>query len=101
MIKRMVKLTFLPDKVDDFLEVFESTKHNIRAFPGCQHLELWRDRNVPTVFFTYSYWTGEDALEAYRHSDLFKATWARIKVLFGGKPQAWSVDLVSEARLSD
>lgn len=91
MIKRIVKLTFRPERVTDFLSVFEQTHAQIRAFPGCQHLELWQDEQRPEVFFTYSFWEDGAALERYRQSELFRGTWARTKPLFGERAQAWSV----------
>lgn len=93
MIKRIVKLTFQEDKVEEFEQVFEASKSFIRNRAGCQHLELLQDIHQPNVFFTYSFWDDEDALNAYRHSELFKKTWAKTKVLFSDKPQAWSVTL--------
>jgi quinol monooxygenase YgiN len=96
MIKRIVKLTFEPDKTDDFLAIFKESKAQIRAFPGCQHLELWRDQKAPGVFFTYSFWVDEAALEQYRHSTLFRTTWEKTKALFAERPAAWSVRLVEE-----
>lgn len=91
MIKRIVMMYFQPEKLDEFLTLFESTKSGIRNFPGCNHLELWEDINHPGRLFTYSYWETEQALEIYRNSSLFKTTWAKTKVLFKEKPQAWSV----------
>lgn len=96
MIKRIVKLSFQEEKIGAFLALFEETKDSIRSFPGCAHLELWNDLDEANVFFTYSYWESTDALEAYRHSALFKATWAKTKVLFNGRPRAWSVTEVSQ-----
>lgn len=86
-------MTFQPDKTDDFIAIFEESKMKIRAMPGCKHLELWRRENI---FFTYSMWESEDALNNYRHSELFKETWQRTKVLFSDKPEAWSLDLQSK-----
>ncbi len=94
MMRRIVRMVFRPEAVDAFLQIFDESKERIRAFPGCLHLELWRDRSRPEVCFTYSIWTGPEALEAYRHSDLFRTTWARTKVLFADRPRAWSLDLV-------
>ncbi len=94
MIKRIVRLTFDPDKTDEFLGVFEEMKTQIRGFDGCRHLELWRSRSEPNVFFTFSIWDTEAHLEAYRHSALFQATWQRTKALFTARAQAWSVDTV-------
>lgn len=94
MIKRIVKLTFNQDKVDIFLKNFEKNKLKIRNFEGCHHLELWRDTYARNVFFTYSYWDNEDALNNYRHSELFKSIWSKTKILFCEKPKAWSIDVV-------
>ena len=96
MIKRIVKLTFHSDKIHDFQTLFEGVKHQIRSFPGCEHLELWQDENDPRVFFTYSFWNSPQDLEHYRHSELFQSTWKETKVLFDDRPQAWSVKLVNQ-----
>ena len=87
-------MSFEPSKIDEFLSNFELNKNKIRAFEGCNLLELYRDQNNTNVFFTYSYWNTEKDLENYRNSDLFKAVWARTKTLFNKKPEAWSVDKV-------
>lgn len=91
MITRIVRMEFQPDKVDDFLALFRESMHLIRHFPGVHHLELHRDAKQPHIFYTYSKWDGEDSLEAYRHSELFKSVWSRTKVLFAGKPLAYSL----------
>ena len=94
MIKRIVKLTFQEEKVPEFLDLFANTHERIRQFNGCQHLELLRGTNPSNIFFTYSYWENAEALEQYRHSDLFKGTWAKTKILFADRPEAWSVEVV-------
>jgi quinol monooxygenase YgiN len=94
VIKRIVKLTFDPEKTGDFLAIFEEMKLQIRGFEGCNHLELWRSRSEPNVFFTYSLWDTEAHLDAYRHSELFQDTWRRTKALFVARPEAWSVEAV-------
>lgn len=94
MLVRIVKMTFLPSKIEEFLSNFENTKEHIRNFPGCFLLELYRDKTNTTVFFTYSYWNDETDLENYRHSELFKTVWSQTKPLFSEKPQAWSVDKI-------
>ena len=83
---------FEPEKIKEFLANFEANKKEIRNFEGCRHLELLRDKNNTNRFFTYSHWADEDALENYRHSDLFKGIWAETKVMFNEKPEAWSVE---------
>lgn len=95
---RIVKMTFQESKVGTFLKNFEANKSKIRAFEGCQHLELWRDKKEKNTFFTYSIWDNEASLEKYRHSELFKSVWAKTKVLFDEKPTAWSVDSIVEVQ---
>lgn len=91
MITRIVRMEFQPAHVDDFLVHFNGIKYLIRNFPGVQHLELHRDASRPHVFYTYSKWAGESDLEAYRNSELFKVTWAQVKVWFAAKPRAFSL----------
>lgn len=92
MFVRIVKMGFQEDKIDDFLQNFEEVKQNIRNFPGNRFLELYRDKNDPTIFFTYSYWETEADLENYRKSELFIEVWTFTKQLFRQKAEAWSVD---------
>ncbi|MCA0131677.1 putative quinol monooxygenase [Winogradskyella alexanderae] len=92
MLVRIVKMSFKPIKVEEFLANFEKNKLKIRAFEGCSFLELYQDRNSSNVFFTYSYWESANALENYRNSELFDAVWAITKPLFNAKPEAWSVN---------
>ena len=94
MIKRIVKLTFREECVNDFLEVFETNRQLIRHANGCQSLELLRGIEPNNVFFTYSFWESEEHLNAYRNSKLFRETWKKTKKLFADRPQAWSVDSV-------
>jgi len=75
-----------------FLQNFEATKTRIRAFEGCHFLELYRDKKDPSIFFTYSFWDSEEALETYRNSELFNTVWSKVKPLFSIRPEAWSVD---------
>ena len=90
MLIRIVRLTFEPAWVDDFVAVFERTSPEIRATAGCHHLELWRDADFPHVFTTYSHWENEDALDRYRSSELFRSTWGQVKPHFTAPPEAHS-----------
>lgn len=87
-------MNFKADKTDEFLSIFNTNKKKIRNSNGCSHLELYRDKTNPSIFFTYSYWDKEQDLENYRNSELFKAVWAKTKVLFNDRPEAWSVDRI-------
>lgn len=95
---RIVRMTFRPDAVIDFLALFDASSPQIRQFAGCHHLELWQDSAQPNVCTTYSLWAGEDALETYRRSDLFRSTWLDAKALFAAPPEASSY---SRIRLVD
>ena len=90
MIVRIVKMTFEPDRVDDFLEIFGTTKDQIRDLKGCAHLELLEDKENPNVFFTLSQWEEEEHLEKYRESYLFENIWEKTKPLFAKKAEAWT-----------
>lgn len=90
-IKRIVKLTFQEDKTQEFVQIYEDRKQFISQFEGCRSVELLRCKNPDNIFFTYSHWESEQALENYRQSDLFKETWSLVKPLFGGRAEAWTV----------
>ena len=90
MLIRLVRMTFHPDTLDSFLDHFDRVSPKIRAFDGCEHLELWQNERYPNICTTYSHWTGPDALEAYRHSELFRSTWSEVKPLFAAPPTASS-----------
>ena len=90
MLIRTVRMTFRPDALADFFAMFEGVSPQIRAFEGCHHLELWEDARYPNILTTYSLWDDADALDAYRHSDLFRATWDRTKRLFAAPTVAHS-----------
>lgn len=96
MLTRIVRMTFQPDRLDEFHQIFDRSKHHIRAFPGNHHLELLRDPNQPNVRMTYSLWDSTDALEVYRQSELFRTTWAATKVLFAERAIAFSGEKLEE-----
>lgn len=92
MIVRIVKMTFQQDKIAQFQQLFTEKKELIRHFTGCAHLELWQDAHESNIFFTYSKWEDEHALNHYRFSPLFKEVWSNTKPLFLEKAEAWSVN---------
>jgi len=97
MLVRIVRMTFSLEAVDPFLDQFDDTAPQIRSFPGCHHLELWRDADAPAVFTTHSHWESPEALDEYRNSDLFRTTWAAVKSLFADRPQAHSYTVARPA----
>ncbi|MFT5103906.1 MAG: autoinducer 2-degrading protein [Candidatus Latescibacterota bacterium] len=98
MFTRIVKMEFKEENVTAFLANFETVKDKIRNFPGCAFLELYADKNDPSIYFTYSKWEDESDLENYRTSELFKGIWATTKPMFRSKARAWSVDTLFSAQ---
>lgn len=96
MIKRIVKLTFQEEKLEEFKSIFEASKFKIKNFEGCHHVELLQGTKPDNIFFTFSIWESEVALNKYRHSDFFQETWSKTKILFSEKPEAWSVNLIGQ-----
>ena len=94
MLIRIVKMGFYKQNIEVFLKHFEGYKSRIRGFEGCQNLELYRDHNDPSIFFTYSYWEDDKALQRYRKSEVFKDVWSKTKPLFSIRPEAWSVNKI-------
>ena len=94
MFVRIVKMSFKKDAVETFLEDFNKNKNKIRNFKGCRLLELYRDKENTHIFFSYSYWDDQAALDSYRESALFRTIWNRTKLMFDEKPVAWSVDKI-------
>lgn len=84
-------MTFKTESIDRFKDIFSASKTLIAAMEGCRHVELLQDINNPCVFFTLSIWEDPKHLEAYRKSELFEGVWAKTKVLFAEKPEAWSL----------
>jgi quinol monooxygenase YgiN len=89
-IVRLVKMTLHPERVDDFLRLFDERSSHIRSFPGCRRLELMSDVRHPNVLTTYSVWDSEAALATYRGSNLFKETWSLTREMFADRPSATS-----------
>jgi len=84
-------MSFREDSLDEFHELFMAAQPKILAFPGCKSVELLCDLSNPCLRFTLSVWDSEQALENYRHSELFLVTWSKTKPLFNQKAMAWSL----------
>lgn len=95
MLHRIVKLSFAENKVDEFLQLFNDNAHRIRNFPGCNYLQLQREVGT-NVLFTYSLWDSDEALQAYRKSEVFREIWTEMKKGFNDRPEAWSSEIVKK-----
>jgi heme-degrading monooxygenase HmoA len=91
MVVRIVRMYFLEEGVEKFLEIFHANKIVIRNFSGCTHLELMRDAVNPNVLTTVSHWQTTADLEAYRNSGLFSSVWTGVRKQFAARPEAFTL----------
>lgn len=91
MLVRVVKMQFNVQFIDEFKTLFTEVKPKISNFEGCLGVKLLQHETDSTIFFTISEWRNADDLENYRKSDLFIATWAKVKPNFSAKAEAWSL----------
>jgi len=89
-------MTFRDEGIEEFKKIFKETKNKIRNTRGCIFVELLEDMSNPNVFITYSVWSKPEDLERYRHSELFKDTWAKAKALFSAPPEVHSLKRIEK-----
>lgn len=89
-------MTFKPEKVEEFITVFERYKSKIKNAPGCTSLELIRNLDIPHQISTLSRWKSVQDLNNYRDSEIFKEVWPLTKIHFGAKPIAQSFSILTE-----
>jgi quinol monooxygenase YgiN len=77
-----VKLQFRETEIATFIRIFNENKLNVSNFNGCLGMRLLNDLQNPSIFYTYSQWESEDALNNYRKSTIFNTVWISIKPLF-------------------
>lgn len=94
MIKRIVKMVFRKENIQDFIKFTGEIKETIKNHEGCLHLDILQDKKYPEIFFTYSCWNSEKDLANYRKSDFFNKIWPETKKWFAEKPLAWSTEVV-------
>ena len=98
MIVRLVTMTFDPERIQEFLGVFDQYKTQIRNAEGCLELNLIQDKKSPNIISTLSKWEDENNLETYRKSELFKTVWPVTKELFISKPAAITYQMIDEVQ---
>lgn len=84
-------MKFKEEKLDEFFEYLKKNQHRIKAFEGCEMVEILQDKNNPGIVMTHSHWVDESFLEKYRVSDVFKEIWGNTKIHFADKPEAWTL----------
>lgn len=77
-----MKLQFRQTEIATFIRIFDENKLNVSNFNGCLGMRLLKDIQNPCVFYTYSQWESEEALNNYRKSTIFNMVWISIKPLF-------------------
>jgi quinol monooxygenase YgiN len=88
-----VKLQFRETEIASFIRIFNENKLNVSNFNGCLGMRLLNDLQNPCIFYTYSQWESEDALNNYRKSTIFNTVWISIKPLFELPAEACSTDV--------
>ena len=91
MLVRFVKLTIQVDKTENFKAIFAASQERIKESFGCHGVELLQQETDSRIFFTHSLWEDEEALNQYRNSSFFEATWRKTKTLFDAPAEAWSL----------
>ncbi len=91
MLIRIVRMHFTEAGANEFLEIFNRHKGQIRSFSGCRQLQLLQDVHEKTSFTTLSCWDEEESLDRYRKSELFGKVWVQVKKLFARQPEAFSL----------
>lgn len=85
-------MSFIDEKVDDFLILFDATEAKIKSFKGCRSLQLFHDLHDRSLIFTISTWDTEEGLLAYRNSAVFKEVWPKTKAMFKAGAEAWTIE---------
>lgn len=91
MILRIVRMSFDPYRIDNFLDYFATIKPDIENFEGCRKVDMYRDAEDENVIYTVSIWEDESSLEKYRESNIFRGRWEIVTEWFNEKPQAFSL----------
>ena len=94
-LRRIVKLSFQPDKCADFETKFQEIKQLIENQNGCEEVKLFRSKKDGNVYFTWSFWESEEALNAYRETPFFDSVWSEVKQWFNARPEAWSTEEIT------
>lgn len=89
-ILRVVRMTFVPSEVEDFMRYFSRIQSEILDMPGCRSVHLCVDKNASHVLTTFSIWDSELDLNNYRKSEWFGRIWPQTKAKFERPAEATS-----------
>lgn len=88
---RIVKLSLHAENGPAFESFFAETKPFITSMPGCKSVRLLKGDDAG-LYFTYSEWEHQEALDAYRNHPEFLVIWRKTKSWFQIPAEAWSVE---------
>jgi quinol monooxygenase YgiN len=92
MITRIVRLTLKEEKVLDFENFVMPKMELINSFEGCINVRIFKDHELPNVFYTISEWESEENLNNYRKSELFGSIWPIVKPWFNDKTKTYTLN---------
>lgn len=101
MIVRLVRLKFVPEHVQTFLDFYARSEEAIRNQEGCLSLSLLRETGDATAFATWSTWRSSRDLQRYRRSAFFRDFWPAVKSLLREPADAASFDEISGDAIPD
>lgn len=95
MIGIVAKLKIKEGKEQEFETVFKSLAEKVRANePGNNFYELHKDRNDPQTYVVLEQYKDEEAVEAHRNSEHFKAAGPKLGPCMDGAPNVEMFDSV-------
>ncbi len=94
MVSRLVELQLKAENIDKAKILLSDIAPQVKAMPGCSHLEILMDLHDRCHITTYSHWDSEADLDTYRQTDTFKNFWAEVKPMFAKPAKAWSSKII-------
>lgn len=84
MFVQIVHIRIKPDRLAEFLEVFQVNYAGTRQEPGNIRFDVLQDPAEPTHFAIYEVFENAAAVDAHRATAHYKATVARLEPLMQG-----------------
>lgn len=98
-IVRIVRMEFKEESMVLFDALFAKSQSKIEAQNGCRRVLMLHSTANKLERTTMSWWDNEEALNAYRKSNLFGEVWPKTKSMFSKDPMAWSMAWVDNPSL--
>ncbi len=92
MITRIVKVKIKADDYDNFKNYIGSFVQKVRNFKNNHHADCFADLDDKNYFHVYTIWLTEDALSAFRESELNKEFKNNIQKWSEKPYSAWTIE---------